>query len=190
MTGLENASLSKVIVHKIGNPTRAEDLNLSVQPLTLNDAVVRSMLTRYFLYPFNENELYRFTHLSDVNLNEVYRYTQKIFGNGDVFVEQSHLLARIINSKSTHVKVKEGELYEALFDKIPFEDGETEALGIFKSESRETFLNPCYSLLSIQRQRNPFVLLPSPDATRPCCATWRANSVQEQLLQLPRWKVD
>lgn len=140
MTGIENASLSKVIVHKIGNPTRAEDLKLSVQPLILNDGIVRSMLTRYFLHAFNDNELYRFTHLSDINLNEVYHYTRQIFENGDVFVEQTHLLARFLYSKSTHVKVKEGELYVALFDKIPFEGGETEALGIFKSESRETFL--------------------------------------------------
>jgi len=140
MTGIEEVSLEKVIIHKVGNPARSETLKLSVQRLTLNDEVVRTMLTRYFLHAFNDNELYRFAHLSDIHLNEVYRYAGQIFEQPDTFVEQSHLLARFLYSKSTHIKVKEGELYVALFGNIPFEGSETTALGIFKSESRETFL--------------------------------------------------
>src|SRR6187549_314365 len=140
MTGTDNVNLQQVIVHKVGNPTRGERLTLSKNPLTLNDELVRQMLAKYFLHAFNENELYHFTHLNDVGMNEVYSYVGKIFASPASFTEQSDLLARFLYSKSTHVKVKEGELYIALFDNIPFENDFVQGVGIFKSESRETFL--------------------------------------------------
>jgi hypothetical protein len=140
MTGIDSVQLQQVIVHKVGNPSRGEELKLSINPLTLNDDIVRGLLTRYFLSAFNENELYRFTHLSDVEMNEVYRYVRAIFEDRDSFMQQSVLLAQFLYSKSTHVKVKEGELYVVLFDEVPFENEFVRAVGIFKSETKETFL--------------------------------------------------
>jgi hypothetical protein len=140
MTGTDSVSLKNVIIHKVGNPTRAEGLHLSVNPLVLNDEIVRALLTKYFLASFNENELYQFTHLSDLALNEVFTYSEEIFGDASAFVSVSHRLAAFLYSKSTHVKVKEGELYIALLDNVPFGDSTVQALGIFKSETRETFL--------------------------------------------------
>jgi hypothetical protein len=98
------------------------------------------MLTRYFLGSFNENEHYHFTHLSDVNLNEVFTYVTKIFEDPASFVETSALLAAFLYSKSTHVRVKEGEMYIATFDQVPLGTEYKQAVGIFKSESKETFL--------------------------------------------------
>lgn len=140
MTGIDSVHLQEVIVHKVGNPTRSEALKLSVNPLTLNDAVVRGMLTKYFLAPFNEEEQYHFTHLSDLGLNEIYHYVGKIFENKKNFVAQSAQIANFLYAKSTHVKVKEGELYVALFNDVPFGTEYIDAVGIFKSESKETFL--------------------------------------------------
>ncbi|WEK36969.1 MAG: nucleoid-associated protein [Candidatus Pseudobacter hemicellulosilyticus] len=140
MTGIDSVQLEKVIVHKVGNPSRGEELKLSENPLTLNDEIVRGLLTKYFLGPFNENELYHFTHLSDLDMNEVYNYVRKIFEARENFLPQSALLAQFLYTKSTHAKVKEGELYVALFDKVPFEGEEIQAVGLFKSESKETFL--------------------------------------------------
>ncbi len=140
MTGIDSVQLEQVIVHRVGNPTRGEELKLSVNPLTLNDEIVRGLLTKYFLGPFNENELYHFSHLSDLQMNEVYRYVAEIFGSRDSFVQQSILLTQFLYSKSTHAKVKEGELYVALFDKVPFNNEQMQAVGIFKSETKETFL--------------------------------------------------
>ena len=140
MTGIDSVQLQQVIVHKVGNPSRGEDLKLSVNPLTLNDDIVRGLLTRYFLSAFNENETWRFTHLSDVQMNEAYAFVRKIFEDRDTFIEQSVLLAQFLYSKSTHVKVKEGELYVVLFDDVPFEGDFVRAVGIFKSETKETFL--------------------------------------------------
>ncbi|MFC0773938.1 nucleoid-associated protein [Terrimonas alba] len=140
MTGIDGVALQKVIIHKIGNPSRGEELQLSDKLLTIDDEIVTRLLTSYFLKPFNENELYQFTHLSDLSLNEVYTYISRLFENPESFVEQSALLAQFLYSKSTHSKVKEGELYVALFDEVPFEKETMQAIGIFKSETKETFL--------------------------------------------------
>src|SRR5688500_12625283 len=96
MTRIDSVKLEQVIVHKVGNPSRSEELKLSLNPLTLNDEIVRGLLTRYFLSPFNENELYRFTHLSDLQMNEVYNYVSKIFEDRSSFVSQSALLAQYL----------------------------------------------------------------------------------------------
>jgi len=52
MTGIDSVQLKEVIVHKIGNPTRSEEMKLSENPLTLNDEIVRGLLTKYFLGAF------------------------------------------------------------------------------------------------------------------------------------------
>lgn len=140
MTGIDGVQLQQVIVHKVGNPSRGEDLKLSTNPLTLNDEIVSKLLTKYFLGPFNENELYHFTHLSDIEMNEVYTFVRKIFEDRESFTQQSALLAQFLYGKSTHVKVKEGEFYVVMFDDVPFEGDFTRAIGLFKSETKETFL--------------------------------------------------
>jgi hypothetical protein len=136
----DNIILNQVIVHKVGNPTRGEQLQLSANALTLNDTIVQQMLTKYFVSPFNENEQYHFTHITDVSLNEVYHYISNIFDSPAAFTEQSAHIAQFLYNKSTHVRVKEGEMYLASFSNVPFDGDFTDAIGIFKSESKETFL--------------------------------------------------
>ncbi len=140
MTGIDSVQLQQVVVHKVGNPTRGEALKLSTHALTLNDDIVKGLLTKYFLAPFNENEQYHFTHISDVGMNEVYHFVTQIFDNSEQFMPQAALLAQFLYAKSTHVKVKEGELYVARFEQVPFGSEYVEAIGIFKSETKETFL--------------------------------------------------
>lgn len=140
MTGIDSVILQRAIIHKVGNPTRGEELKLSAHQLTLNDETVRLLLTHYFLHPFNAEDQYHFTHISDIALNEVYTYVSAIFNNQKSFEAQSALLAQFLYSKSTHAKVKEGELYVVQFSEVPFGTEYIEAIGIFKSESRETFL--------------------------------------------------
>ena len=140
MTGIENVFIKNAIVHKVGNPTRGEELKLSPNALTLNDPIVHHLLLKYFLGAINENDLYAFTHLHDLNLNEVYTYVAAIFAADDELILQSNKLAQFLFSKSTHAKVKEGELCVVYLENVPFENGFVPAVGIFKSENKETFL--------------------------------------------------
>ena len=140
MTGISQTQIQQAIVHKVGNPTRGEALQLSSSTLSLNDSVTNGLLIQYFLTPFNEHDQYHFTHISDVNLNEAYAYVSESFSNPKSFIKQSALLAQFLHTKSTHAKVKEGELYIVQFANVPFNNEFIDAIGIFKSESKESFL--------------------------------------------------
>ena len=140
MTSIDSIQLDQVIVHRLGNPTRGEPLQLSPDPLNLTDALVKGLLTKYFLSPFNEEDQFRFTHISNLEMNEVFQYTNGIFEDAGKFTPNSVLLAQFLYSKSTHVRVKEGELYVVKFSNVPFGTSYISALGLFKSETKDTFL--------------------------------------------------
>lgn len=140
MTGIDNVKLVQVIAHKVGNPTRGEALKISPNALTLNDILVQQLLTKYFLGNFNENEHFHFTHVSHLEMNEVYNYARLLFEETKDFVQHSAMIAQFLYTKSTHVKVKEGELYVATFEDVPFGNDYVKAVGIFKSETKQTFL--------------------------------------------------
>lgn len=140
MNAIDSVNIKSAIVHKVGNPARGEALQLSENTLSLNDLMVADMLKHYFLKHFNENEQYHFTHISNIELNEVFDYAGKVFENHKSFKKYAALIAQFLYAKSTHVKIKEGELYVVLFENIGIGNQYTEALGIFKSESAETFL--------------------------------------------------
>lgn len=73
-------------------------------------------------------------------MNEVYTYASKIFDNQEQLYEQSVHLAKHLYGKSTHPKIKGGEFYTVYF-KDCILDGETlDAIGLFKSENKDTFL--------------------------------------------------
>ena len=79
MTASSDILLKQLIIHKVGNPSRGEELKLSAGEMDIREEILNGILKKYFLSSFNENELYRFTHLSDVKLNEVYTYVSTIF---------------------------------------------------------------------------------------------------------------
>ena len=89
---------------------------------------------------FKDEERCTFTHPTSLDLNAVYSYVSAIFDNADSFHEESINIARFLYEKSTHPKVKRGDLYVIHF-KDCILDGETiDAVGLFKSENKDTFI--------------------------------------------------
>ncbi|NOZ45526.1 MAG: nucleoid-associated protein [Chlorobi bacterium] len=133
------ANLSNIVLHKIGNKSNDENIHFSKNVLNL-DFSIKNLLLSYFLSPFKVNEYYNLYHETDINLNEVYNYVSKIFENPNSLFEQSVNLARHLYEQSVHPKIKTGEFYVAYL-KDCIVDGETvDAIGLFKSETKETFL--------------------------------------------------
>lgn len=135
----EYIKLSKLSVHKIGNKLCQEGVEFSKQEIAV-EPDLSEMLKTYFLLPFKKEEFFHFFHISDVILNEVYSYASHIFDDIDTFHEYSKNLARFLYEQSWHPNIKCGELYVAYF-KDCIVDGKTiDAIGIFKSENKDTFL--------------------------------------------------
>ena len=73
-------------------------------------------------------------------MNEVFHYASKIFENPDSLLNQSVNLAKHLYENSTHPNINGGEFYTVYFQNIEFNSEMVDAIGLFKSETRETFL--------------------------------------------------
>ena len=135
-------SLNQISVHRVGNKVQDEFYILSEQPLNIEDEVLKSLLIKYFLPPFEKtNEVYRFTHSSgDLNLNELFHFSSMMFSDEASFHELSGNIAKYLYEISNHPKIKAGELYIGYFKDLQMEGELLDAIGIFKSESKESYL--------------------------------------------------
>jgi hypothetical protein len=135
-------SLSQLTIHKVGNKLSDEPLALSEHSLKTDDEVLDNLLMNYFLKPFEKvNEIYRFDHpTGDLNLNEVYHFAEMIFNDKDQFHENSRQIAKHLYDITNHPKIKSGELYLCYFIGVQIEGESLDAIGIFKSESKEPYL--------------------------------------------------
>jgi len=136
------ASLGQISVHKVGNKLQDEFYVLSEEPLQINDELLSKLLMQYFLNPFEKvNEVYRLFHPNDdLNLNEVFHFASLIFEDTQSFHENSQQLAKHLYNIASHPKIKSGELYVTYFNNVQIEGEMMDAIGIFKSETKETYL--------------------------------------------------
>lgn len=136
------AYLDTISVHHVGNQAQSELYALSDHPLELKDEVISGLLKHYFLAPFQKVvEVYHLMHNSnDLALNEVHHFVSQIFEDKDRFHEMSQQLARHLYNVANHPNIKSGEVYVAYFKDVQIEGNLLDAIGIFKSENKETYL--------------------------------------------------
>ncbi|MBQ4279923.1 MAG: nucleoid-associated protein [Rikenellaceae bacterium] len=139
MIAIENTSLESLCIHRVGNKVQDEGLGLAAAPVEVSSEIAQ-LLTSYFVTPFKSEEYYSLYHESDLSLNEAYAYVSRIFDDPAGLFEQSVNLARHLYESSNHPNIKAGEFYVAYFTDCML-DGETvDAVGLFKSENKDTFL--------------------------------------------------
>ncbi|PJJ79035.1 nucleoid-associated protein [Mucilaginibacter auburnensis] len=136
------ASLDKISVHHVGNKSQNEMYALSEASLQLKDELMSSLLMQYFLSPFEKtNEVYHLMHSSgDLKLNELHHFVTQAFVNENQFHEVSEQIAKYLYEVSDHPKIKPGEVYVTCFKQLQIEGELLDAIGVFKSETKETYL--------------------------------------------------
>lgn len=133
-------NIDKVAIHKVGCKYEEELLQISKYEINIDNPLIRELLVKYFLTSFKSQEYFNFYHDIDISMNVVFVCISKIFENPKVLHEQSINLAKHLYQQSTHPKIKGGEFYTVYF-KDCIIDGETvDAVGLFKSENKDTFL--------------------------------------------------
>ncbi len=140
MIDFTSVQLEQIAVHQVGNKLRDEGLKVSSENVDVEDSETRTYLLKYFLSPFDNNEVYNFTHPSELNLNEIYFFAKKIFAKPDSLFENSVEIAKHLYGKSTHPKINAGELCICYFKKCSLDGTTTDAIGFFKSEGKDVFL--------------------------------------------------
>lgn len=135
----EYIKIKSCIVHQVGNKSADQGISLSDEAIGL-DAETEKILEKYILGQVTTDGYYEFWHESELGLNELYAYAKRCFEDNEAFVEVSKQIAKHLYSCSTHPKIKDGELCVVLFRNVIVDGVTCEAIGIFKSENKDTFL--------------------------------------------------
>jgi hypothetical protein len=135
------SSIEQVSVHHIGNASQQEGIIVSEAPLDLTDEKTIDLLGQYFLSNFTVPEYYAFTFSNeDFTLNPVYKFVKEIFDHPEFFHENSINIAKHLYDATQHPNIKAGDLYIARFADIGINSKSIEVIGIFKSETKESYL--------------------------------------------------
>ncbi|WP_423148848.1 nucleoid-associated protein [Rubrolithibacter danxiaensis] len=142
MVSAFESSINQLIVHWVGNPSLEEHLVISENEIRLEDENLKGLLTSYLLKSFQQvNEVYRLHHSSgNLELNEIFNFATAVFDDPSGFLTTSESIARHLHQIAKHPKIKSGELYIAVFENLQIEGEQHKAMGIFKSENKETYL--------------------------------------------------
>lgn len=141
MFDFSNAKILDLAVHVVGNKSKDEELVLTDASSTIVDDVTEQYIKGYFFSSFDFDLSYQFSHEANISLNEVYMYSSTIFQSPNLFIEQSKNIAKHLYEVSTHPNIKRGELYIAFIKDCTIDGYETNAIGIFKSETKDFYLN-------------------------------------------------
>lgn len=133
------ASMPKLIIHKIGNKFNDTRNVFSEEPVVFDEDSYNLMLP-YLLKPFgNLTESFRFHHHADTSLNEINSYSMRLFKEEGFFKEASKNILLHLYEQSNSAQIKTGDVIVVLFEDIEYNDVFTNALGIFKIESKTNF---------------------------------------------------
>jgi hypothetical protein len=99
-------------------------------------------LLRHYLAPLaQERQAYEFYHESDIGLNAVREFARRTFERPERFIEQTHSIAKHLYSVSNHPSIAGGEVITILYRDVRVEQQPRFAIGIYKIEERESFLD-------------------------------------------------
>ena len=135
----ESTFIENISLHIVGNRLNEENIRLSNKLLHINIELNR-ILVHHFLSTFKNNEYFNFYHDIDIEMNEVYTCVKNIFENKDVLYTQSINLAKHLYRQCMHPQIKGGEFYTVYFKNCILEGEVVDAIGLFKSENKDTFL--------------------------------------------------
>lgn len=131
---------NKLAVHRVGNKLNEEECFASKTLHDLSDDNLQVVLFDYFMNSFKNEDQYKFSHDADLRMNDMYTYAQNIFNEPDSFLQISEHILNHLYQQSDHPKIKSGELYVVHFKECLIDDELVDAIGIFKSEQKSTFL--------------------------------------------------
>lgn len=141
MIDISSARVMRCVVHRVGNRLREEGCEFSQQEVR-GTAELHSTLLRHYLAPLaRSGEAFELYHESDITLNAVRQFSSRALSESDDFISLTQNLAKQLYAASTHPSIAGGEFIAILFHDVRVNDVPLLALGLYKIEQRETFLD-------------------------------------------------
>ncbi len=135
----EETTLEHLCINYVGNQTHQEALVTSDTEILLEEEM-KQMLKDYFLKNFKPEIFFEFFHSSNIENNEVYTYVSEIFERPELLENQSKKIPKLLYENSTNPRTKGGEFYVCYFKDLIVKGERYDAVGLFKSENKDTFL--------------------------------------------------
>ncbi len=141
MINLYNTHIETLSIHRVGNKSKNDSYFLSEKPFSLNDEII-PLLKEYFFKPFRDKEenYYQFVHDVDLEFHDLYLLSCAIFENPTSLHENSKKITKHLYEQSQNPHIKEGEVYVTYLTNINIDNVVVDAIGIFKSELKNDFL--------------------------------------------------
>lgn len=134
------AEISKCIIHKVANKYNSGH-NAFSEDLVRFDEESYQLLMPFLLKPFSSvTQSYRFNHHADVRLNAINKYSSDVFNDENSFIENSRNIVNHLYEQSNSANIKTGDVLVVYFEDVEYKDVLTEAIGVFKIESKVDFL--------------------------------------------------
>lgn len=132
-------NIDKLIIHKVGNKKKQIENQISKGLCNVGEDLSTNLIN-YFFTPFSKQiEVSKLLHHSDLELNDIYNYSKKLFNNRSSFQDISIDILTHLYEQSEHPHIKIGEVMIAHFSDIIFDDKLTDAIGVFKIERKQNF---------------------------------------------------
>ncbi len=142
MIGYNNTDIKEVAIHFVGNKHNGDMLILSEQMVAIREQRLRDLLLQYFTQSFKIPEFYSFTaHGANMNTNPIYMLAKSIFEDPQNLFNASIEMAKQLYDVGEHPNIKNGDLIVTYMNEMIIEGEICDAIGIFKSENKEAFVN-------------------------------------------------
>lgn len=140
MLSIQDIRLAALSTHYVGNNTAGDVLETSGSPVDIENDELKSALLHFFLAPFREAPTFNLYHPADLKLNEVAHFVGEIFTDPATLHTQSVRLAQHLYDITALPQIKSGELHVAYFTGCPVDGRVVDAVGIYKTETRNRYL--------------------------------------------------
>ncbi|MFN6037462.1 MAG: nucleoid-associated protein, partial [Bacteroidota bacterium] len=123
-------------VHYCGNKGNGEYLKHSEDIFSPISDSLKDILLDYFISSFSSGIYYNF----NLNSKSIFEEIDSVFKDKSKFHDKSKIISEKLYNQSLHPNIRPGEFYMALIEDMVVDGEMCDAVGIFKSENKETFL--------------------------------------------------
>ena len=154
MLNISSVKIEKIIIHQVGNGGREEACTFSESSIVPSESLESLLLEHYLLpltkledtFEFNLDEVIQESDSDDSaenasSVNVIAALSTKIFAEEESFQAISIQIAQHLYSVTNHPNISGGDFIIIHFSNIYDNAENSEALGIFKVESKDDYLD-------------------------------------------------
>lgn len=136
-----SAKVSPFSIHYVGRHTESEGVRTKDAPTTVEEDYKLELMLKMLLSGFKEPAFSAFTFSSgEESDNPIFQYAADIFEDTSLLHDHSKKIATFLYNNSQHPNIKDGEFIMCYFEDLLVEDEMLDAIGIFKSETKDVLL--------------------------------------------------